>query len=109
MPNWSVSCFVLLVGTVICGGATAQELVPRAYWPAPVGTNVFVLGYQRNTGDIVIDPSLPVTGVESNIDYLQVSYQRSFDLFGRSASAQFTGTAVASTCAVQTPGSGSET
>lgn len=82
-------CFVLLVGTVICGGATAQELAPRAYWPAPVGTNVLVLGYQRNTGDIVIDPSLPVTGVESNIDYLQVSYQRSFDLFGRSASAQF--------------------
>jgi hypothetical protein len=74
---------------MICGGAAAQELVPRAYWPAPVGTNVFVLGYQRNTGDIVIDPSLPVTGVESNIDYLQVSYQRSFDLFGRSASAQF--------------------
>jgi hypothetical protein len=84
-----MSCLILLVGIVICGGATAQELTPRAYWPAPVGTNVLVLGYQRNTGDIVIDPSLPVTGVESNIDYLQVSYQRSLNLFGRSASAQF--------------------
>jgi hypothetical protein len=85
----SITVFVLLAGTMICAGAAAQELVPRAYWPAPVGTDVLVLGYQHNTGDIVIDPSLPVTGVESNIDYLQVSYQRSFDLFGRSASAQF--------------------
>jgi hypothetical protein len=89
MATRSMSCFILLIGTVICGGAIAQELAPRAYWPAPVGTNVLVFGYQRNTGDIVIDPSLPVIGVESNIDYLQVSYQRSFDLFGRSASAQF--------------------
>jgi hypothetical protein len=70
------------------GIVSAQELAPRAYWPAPVGTNVAVLAYQRNTGDIVIDPSLPITGVESEIDYLQVGYQRYFSLFGRTASAQ---------------------
>jgi hypothetical protein len=68
--------------------AVAQELTPRAYWPMPIGTNVLVLGYQHNTGDIVIDPSLPITGVESKIDYLQVTYQRSLSLFGRFASAQ---------------------
>ena len=39
------------------GGVSAQELAPRAYWPAPVGTNVAILAYQRNSGDIVIDPS----------------------------------------------------
>lgn len=70
------------------GVVSAQELAPRAYWPAPVGTNVAVVAYQRNTGDIVIDPSLPITGVESEIDYLQLSYQRFFSLFGRTASAQ---------------------
>lgn len=38
---------------------SAQELVPRGYWPTPNGTNVLVLSYQRSTGDIVTDPTLP--------------------------------------------------
>jgi hypothetical protein len=78
----------LLLAALAAGTAAAQELAPRAYWPAPAGTNVLVLSYQRNTGDIVIDPSLPITGVESEINFLQVGYQRAFTLFGRSASAQ---------------------
>jgi hypothetical protein len=78
----------LLMAALGNGIAVAQELTPRAYWPTPIGTNALVLGYQRNTGDIVIDPSLPITGVESEIDYFQATYQRSFSLFGRSASAQ---------------------
>ena len=40
------------------GTVSAQELVPRAYWPTPNGTNVFIVSYQRSTGDIVTDPSL---------------------------------------------------
>jgi hypothetical protein len=67
----------------------AQELTPRAYWPAPGGTNVLVAGYQWNRGDILIDPSLPITGVESKITYLQATYQRFFALFGRTAAVQF--------------------
>lgn len=68
--------------------AHAQELTPRAYWPAPVGTNVLVVGYLRNTGDVLIDPSLPITGVESEIDSFAVTYQRALDVLGRSASLQ---------------------
>jgi hypothetical protein len=68
---------------------SAQELAPRAYWPAPVGTNVVAIAYQRNSGDIVMDPSLPITGVESEIDYLQASYQRFFSLLGRTTTVQF--------------------
>jgi len=67
----------------------AQELAPRAYWPAPEGTNVVVVGYQYSEGDIVIDPSVPITGVESNIHFAQVSYQRTVSLFGRSTNLQF--------------------
>ena len=32
--------------------------------------------------------SLPITGVDSSIDFLQVSYQRSLNLFGRTSSIQ---------------------
>jgi hypothetical protein len=80
---------VLLLTMLIAGAAAAQELAPRSYWPAPAGTNVVLLSWQRNTGDIVIDPSLPISGVESEIDYLQATYQRAFAFFGRSASVQF--------------------
>ena len=82
---------LLFAATGLCLGvigASAQELAPRAYWPSPAGTNVLVTGYQRTWGDIVTDPSLPLTGVDSDINYVQLSYQRTFGLFGRTALIQ---------------------
>lgn len=73
---------------LLCSGASAQELVPRAYWPTPNGTNVFSLAYQHSSGDIVVDASLPITGVNSDIDYLQLAYQRTFSLRDRTATLQ---------------------
>jgi Putative MetA-pathway of phenol degradation len=83
-----LAALILLVAAMASGVATAQELSPRALWPMPNGTNVLVVGYQRTTGDIVTDPSLPITGVDSTIDFLQFSYQRGFGLLGRSANVQ---------------------
>jgi hypothetical protein len=77
-----------LLLALVSGCCSAQELLPRAYWPAPVDTNVLVVGYQHSRGDIVVDQSLPVSGVDSQIDYLQASYQRSVDVLGRSAGIQ---------------------
>lgn len=70
----------------VCGTAVAQELSPRAYWPAPTGTNIFVAGYQRSSGDIIADPTLPVADVNSRIGAAQVTYQRSLAVARRSAS-----------------------
>ncbi len=67
----------------------AQELAPRAYWPAPDGTNVLVVGYQYSVGDVVTDPSLPIAGVESKTNFAQVTYQRTVNLFGRTTNMQF--------------------
>ncbi len=86
-PLSSLAALLPLVG-LMCSAASAQELAPRAYWPTPDGTNVFVLSYQHTSGDIVVDPSLPVTGVDSDIDYLQLSYQRTFSLRDRTATLQ---------------------
>jgi len=69
-------------------GAAAQELSPRAYWPAPRGTNVFAVGYQYSGGDVVTDPSLPITGVESKIDFAQVTYQHTLSVLGRTSNLQ---------------------
>ena len=69
--------------------AAAQELAPRAYWPAPNGTNLLVVGYQYSSGDVVIDPTLPLSGADSTINYVQVTYQHTLSLFDRTANLQF--------------------
>lgn len=66
----------------------AQELTPRAYWPAPKDTKLLILGYSHQSGDVVTDPSLPITGVDSSIDGGVVAYQQTFDLFGRTSNLQ---------------------
>jgi hypothetical protein len=47
-----------------------------------------ISAYQYNRGDIVTDPSLPVTGVESGINALQLGFQETFSAFGRTANWQ---------------------
>ncbi|MGB5479211.1 MAG: transporter [Thermoanaerobaculia bacterium] len=66
----------------------AQELTPRAYWPAPRGTKVATFAYQYSTGDILMDPSLPIVGVDSRINLTQFSYLQTIKLAGRTAQVQ---------------------
>ena len=84
-----LGCLALVAIGFWSTAASAQSMAPRAYWPAPKGTNVIVLGYQRSAGDVFTDPSLPVTGVDSTINVAQVTYQDTLSLFGRTASLQF--------------------
>ena len=74
---------------MLCGpwaaGAAAQELSPRSFWPAPRGTKVVVLGYSYASGDIVMDPSLPIDSGESRIHTGFFAYMQTFNLLGRTA------------------------
>jgi hypothetical protein len=79
---------MLLAACLLCRAGFAQELTPRAYWPAPTGTNVFGLGYQLSTGDVLTDPSLPIYGVDSTLNGAALTYQRFFGLLGRTATLQ---------------------
>jgi len=63
--------------------AGAQELSPRAYWPAPVGTQVLTAGYSYMTGDIIPDRSLPLTGVDSSINSMILGYRHTLSLWDR--------------------------
>ena len=82
----SISCLAAVLW--LAPAASAQELVPRAYWPAPTGTQLFVTGYQYSRGDVLTDPSLPVEGVKSRIEFLSLTYQQTFDWFGRTTNLQ---------------------
>ena len=78
----AVALFVAGVATV-----PAQQLEPRAYAPNPVGVNILGLPYSYQTGAVVTDPSLPVKDVDAKINVATAFYDRTFSLFGRSASA----------------------
>jgi hypothetical protein len=67
----------------------AQELTPRAFWPAPKGTKAVLVGYSHSTGDILYDPSLPVSGVDSKIHRGIVAYQQTLSLAGRTSNLRF--------------------
>ena len=84
----TISICALAVLLLAPRASAAQELAPRAYWPAPTGTKIVVAGYQHSEGDVLTDPSLPVEGVESTIEFLQLTYQQTFDWFGRTTNLQ---------------------
>lgn len=83
-----LSWIALLPALLWSPSVDAQELTPRAYWPAPEGTKVLVFGYQYSSGDIVTDPSLPITGVDSRIHHALAGFVYNFGLVGRTANVQ---------------------
>ncbi len=74
-----------LLFTAHSSPSSAQELVPAAYTPAPVGVNLLTLAAGYNSGDLSFDPSLPVSDASARISGWSVSYGRTLGVFGRSA------------------------
>lgn len=74
-----------VVGCGLAGVASGQDLTPRAYWPAPEGTRVAIVGYSHVRGDVLFDPSIPLYGVDSKINSAIAGYLQTFSLFGRTA------------------------
>jgi hypothetical protein len=81
-----VSAIALLV---VAGGrpARAQELEPRAYSPSPLGTNFFAAALGRLSGDVLFDPTVPVTDVHADIDVATIGYGRTFGFAGHLCAA----------------------
>lgn len=66
--------------------ALAQELEPRAYRALPTELNFVVVAYSFSSGNVVVDPSVPIEDLEADIHTAVLAYLRTFGLFGRSAS-----------------------
>jgi hypothetical protein len=77
-----VAC-VALLWPIVSG---AQEMEPRAYSAAPVGTNFVVVNYARSSGDVTFDPSVPITNVQAKINTWAIGYSHSFGIAGHTAS-----------------------
>ena len=81
--TYNLYIFILIAFSISVKSGNAQELSPRAQWPAPKGTKVAFIGYQYSFGDILTDPSLPITGLDSQIHVGFIGYLQTFSLFNR--------------------------
>ena len=85
MRNLSKYAALLLAMALWSASSTAQEMTPRAYWPAPVGSKVLVTGYTYAKGDVLFDASTPLYGVDSKVNVGLIAYLQALDLGGRSS------------------------
>ena len=73
---------ILLLAMLCAMRASAQELEPRAYSASPIGTNFLVVGISRSSGEVVFDPTVPITDVHADIDAAILGAGRTFNLGG---------------------------
>jgi hypothetical protein len=52
----------------------AEDLTPRAYFQTPVSSNAVILTYAFSDGEVLFDPTLPVTDSTGTIRLSAVSY-----------------------------------
>jgi hypothetical protein len=74
---------VMLFLTITATVASGQEMEPRAYSPAPVGTQFVVFTYGYQSGDVLLDASLPLKDVSVKLNAASFGYGRTFSLVGR--------------------------
>jgi len=70
---------------VIWTPSFAQDLEPRAITNLPVGTNFLLVGYAYTSGNILLDPALPINGLDARLNSFVFAYVRSINFFGQSA------------------------
>jgi hypothetical protein len=75
----------LVIAIFWAGELAAQDLTPRLFWPSPQGTKVLVTGYSYAAGDVFFDQSLPLFGVDSNINVGILAYVQTLGLWGRTS------------------------
>jgi hypothetical protein len=80
----TVICLVLML-TGIATIARAQELVPAAFLPAPVGFNVVTVASNFSRGEIAFDPSLPVEEASARLGVGVLGVARTLGIAGRYA------------------------
>jgi len=57
---------------------------PRSYANAPIGLNFLIASYAYSWGDVLVDPSLPISNAHAKVDQVFVGYNRVLDFWGES-------------------------
>ena len=82
-PFHLIPVTLLFLTTITAHVACGQEMEPRAYSPAPVGTQFVVFTYGYQSGDVLLDASLPLEDVSVKLNAASFGYGRTFSLARR--------------------------
>jgi len=84
MPG-GFSFAVLLVVLTCSISANAQELEPRTYNNTPININLVSIGYAYSSGNVLLDPTLPIEDLDGRLNIALAGYARTFGLLGGNA------------------------
>jgi hypothetical protein len=79
------SIIIISVILVLVNTSLSQELEPRNLTNLPVGINAFAGGYVYSSGNILLDPAIPIEDLKSNLHTFVFGYLRTINLFGLSS------------------------
>jgi Putative MetA-pathway of phenol degradation len=81
-------CLALMAALAAAAPARAQSIEPRLFSNVPIGVNFVITGYAHSSGDVLLDPSIPLQDASVRLHSAFVAYSRSMALAGRSAQIQ---------------------
>jgi hypothetical protein len=80
LSRWVLACAAALWALT----AHAQRIEPRSYANAPIGVNFLTIGYGHSSGNVLMDPSIPVEDASARVQSIAAGYGRSISLLGQS-------------------------
>lgn len=85
----ALAVVVWLLAFLFCalplGQLSAQELEPRTYANTPTGVNLLSAGYAYSSGNVLLDPTLPIEDLDGRLNIGLLGYGRTFALVGSNA------------------------
>jgi|SRR5215469_1365082 len=81
-------CLLIVLVCSICFTACAQDLEPRSYANLPKGLNAINVLYSFSNGNVLTDPSLPISDFKIDVHTIGASYFRTFELARKLARVQ---------------------
>ena len=81
---YKITWYFLIIFMVCYNFAASQELEPRAFTNIPRGMNFVLLGYSYSSGNVLLDPYIPIEDLKSRLHTTFGAYVRSIRIFGLS-------------------------
>ncbi|HKQ98702.1 MAG TPA: transporter [Candidatus Polarisedimenticolia bacterium] len=85
-PRFRLAATVAVVAATVwlaAPAARAQDMEPRAYSSAPIGTNFIAVGAGNTRGALLFDPALPIEDAQADLNLGTFGYARTFALAGK--------------------------
>jgi hypothetical protein len=61
----------------------AQDLEPRNLSAVPIATNFGGISYSFSSGNILLDPAIPIDDLNASVNSFVIGYARSFKVFDK--------------------------